>query len=83
MSHRTRITLTNVQYTRLKQESERTGVPLAELIRRALVTKYEEIDRVDAAEVLGASFGAWPGREFDGAAYVDGLRQGLERRLAR
>lgn len=36
MSHRTQITLTDEQYRRLKRESKRTGVSLAELIRRRL-----------------------------------------------
>jgi len=81
MSHRTQIILTDAQYARLKQESERTGVGLGELIRRALAAAYGETGRTDAAEGLGATFGAWPDRELDGAGYVEGLRRGMARRL--
>lgn len=28
------------------------------------------------------SFGSWNDRDYDGAAYVDGLRRGMARRLA-
>jgi hypothetical protein len=81
MSHRTQITLTNHQYARLKRESERTGISLAELIRRALALAYNVPDRADAEEVLTASFGAWKDRSDDGAAYVEGLRRGTARPL--
>jgi Ribbon-helix-helix domain len=83
MSHRTQIILTDAQYARLKRESARTGVPLGELIRRALASVYGEVGRADAAEILGDSFGAWRDRELDGAEYVEGLRRGMARRLGR
>jgi hypothetical protein len=83
MSHRTQITLTDSQYARLKRESERTGLGLAELVRRALATVYQEVDGAEATEVLDASFGVWQDREFDGEAYVEGLRRGMARRLER
>ena len=83
MSHRNQITLTDSEYIRLKQESDRTGVGLAELIRRALTIAYGDPARSDTAHVLGASFGSWQDREIDGEAYVERLRPGMAHRLAR
>jgi hypothetical protein len=82
MSRRTQITLTDAQYELLRRESERTGTSLAELVRRALHLAYgTPIEGSDRA--LDASFGAWRNREFDGASYVESIRRGLARRLAR
>jgi hypothetical protein len=82
MSHRTQITLTDAQYTRLKEQSARTGVGLAELVRRALAAAYGDVDGDDAVRVLEESFGAWADRELDGEEYVERLRQGMAQRLA-
>lgn len=68
---------------RLKRESERTGLGLAELVRRALASAYSEIGGEEAAEALVTSFAAWQDREVDGAGYVDRLRPGIARRLNR
>ena len=80
MSHRTQITLTDRQHAVLKRESERTGLGLAELVRRAPSASYETGDGLDD-DALDESFGAWRDRDFDGAAYVEELRPGLGRRL--
>ncbi len=82
MSHRTQVILSDAQYRRLKQESERTGVGLAELVRRAVAAVYGVPASSSADEALAASFGAWQDRDFDGEAYVDDLRRGMARRLA-
>jgi hypothetical protein len=82
MSHRTQITLTDEQYRRLLQESERTGVSLAELIRRAVERSYGDVDRVETVRAIEESAGAWTGREFDGKEYVESLRKGMARRLS-
>lgn len=80
MSHRTQITLSDAQYDALKRESERTGLGLAELVRRALTASYR-VPSEDAA-ALEASFGAWEERPEDGAQYVERLRRpGLGHRL--
>jgi hypothetical protein len=81
MAHRTQITLTDAQYARLKRESERSGLALAELVRRALdATRGDPPPDFDAA--LERSFGAWADRDFDGEQYVERLRRpGLGRRL--
>jgi len=83
MSHRTQITLTDAQYSRLKQESDHTGIGLAELVRRALAVTYGDPARGDAAQVLVATFGAWQDRGIDGEAYVERKRPGMAHRYAR
>jgi hypothetical protein len=81
MSHRTQITLTDDQYARLLDESSRTGLSLAALVRRAIESSYGAPDREDALLALARSFGSWQGRDCDGEEYVDRLRRGLGRRL--
>jgi predicted DNA-binding ribbon-helix-helix protein len=81
MSHRTQIILEDAQYLRLKAESERTGLGLAELVRRALDRTYGS-HTANATEVLAETLGAWRGRTGDAAGYVDRLRPGLAKRLA-
>lgn len=82
MSHRTQITLTDDQYERLRTESERTGIGLAELVRRAVDRSYGTTKHATTVEALDDSFGSWTDRDYDGAGYVDGLRRGMARRLA-
>lgn len=81
MSHRTQITLTDDQYQRLRRESARSGVGLAELVRRALDQSYGAATPEELLGVLDATFGTWADRDADGAAYVEDLRRGLGRRL--
>lgn len=80
MSHRTQITLTDKQYRSLKRESNRTGLSLAELVRRALEEATGTAGTRDR-RALDDSFGAWSDRDFDGAGYVEMLRPGLGKRL--
>ncbi len=82
MSHRTQVTLTDEQYERLRHESQRSGLGLAELVRRALDRTYGATGPEDAVRALDESFGSWTGRDFDGAGYVESLRRGMTRRLA-
>ncbi|HEX4979493.1 MAG TPA: ribbon-helix-helix protein, CopG family [Acidimicrobiales bacterium] len=81
MSHRTQITLTDDQYDRLRQESARSGLGLAELVRRAVERLYGSVSHQEMLDVLDHSFGSWTERDGDGAAYVDDLRRGMARRL--
>lgn len=81
MSHRTQITLTDAQYARLLREADRTGLGLAELVRRALAAVYGGVEPEDALTALESSFGAWQGRDLDGETYVETIRPGLARRL--
>lgn len=80
MSHRTQITLSDHQYAVLRRQSERTGLGLAELVRRSLAATYGTDGLLDE-QALDDSFGAWRDRDFDGAIYVEELRPGLGRRL--
>lgn len=82
MSHRTQITLTDDQYARLRNESTRSGLALAELVRRAVERSYGATGPLGLQEALDDSFGSWTERDGDGASYVDDLRRGLARRLA-
>jgi predicted DNA-binding protein len=83
MSHRTQVILSDAQYSRLKQESQRTGVGLAELVRRAVAVVYGVSGAQQVDEALEQSFGAWKDYDLDGEAYVEHLRRGLGQRLAR
>ena len=81
MAHRTQITLSDTQYSRLRDEAERTGASMSELIRRSLEDSYGLPRMDDARSALRDSFGAWGDRNFDGAKYVERLRRGMARRL--
>jgi Ribbon-helix-helix protein, copG family len=80
MAHRTQITLTDAQYEALRRESARTGLSLAELVRRAL-SAHSRTGGPDSSRALDASFGCWTDRDLDGAEYVERLRPGLGQRL--
>jgi hypothetical protein len=79
MSHRTQITLTDEQYRRFREESARSGLPLAELVRRAVDECYTPATHNEFLEALDNAFGIWADRE----EYVDRLRPGLARRLSK
>lgn len=81
MSHRTQITLTDEQYHRLLGESGRTGLPLAELVRRAVNRAYSALGPDEILLALDESFGSWTDRDYNGTEYVEGLRRGLAARL--
>lgn len=82
MSHRTQVILEDRQYARLLAESERTGVGLGELVRRAVDHAYALPDDDAVSRALDASFGSWAQLEVEGDAYVESMRRGLGRRLA-
>lgn len=83
MSHRTQITLTDEQYARLRDESARTGIGLAELVRRALAHTYGSSSPNRRIQALREGFGAWRDHDVDGERYVDSLRKGMARRMGR
>lgn len=82
IGHRTHVVLTDAQYARLRSESERSGLALAELVRRAVDARYGDGDSTalpstaDVAATLRRAAGMWADRPFDGAAYVAALRGG-------
>jgi hypothetical protein len=79
--HRTQITLTDAQYSRLRDESARSGRSLAELVRRALDGRYEAASQADRLRLLDSAFGGWADRDEGGAAFVERVRSGTARRL--
>lgn len=81
MAHRTQITLEDDQYARLQAEARRTGLGLAELVRRAVDHTYGATRPADVLRALDFSFGRWADRDYDGEQYVDNLRRGMSRRL--
>lgn len=81
MSHRTQITLSDEEYARLKREAERTGLSLAELVRRALHQTYGGADADVRERAIQESFGVWERLDETGEGYVEALRRGLARRL--
>ncbi|MBX3071715.1 MAG: ribbon-helix-helix domain-containing protein [Thermomicrobiales bacterium] len=84
MSHRTQITLTDDQYERLLTESERTGLSIAELVRRSIDDLYpSRRSHSEFVAALNATFGIWSDREETAEEYVDRLRPGLGERLAK
>ncbi|MGI8411564.1 MAG: ribbon-helix-helix protein, CopG family [Solirubrobacteraceae bacterium] len=78
---RTQISLTDAQYLRLHEESARTGLSLAELIRRALDQRYESISEADRRRLLESAFGSWTDRQETGEEYLARVRSGTARRL--
>ena len=82
VSHRTIITLTDDQYRLLQDESLRTGLSLAALVRRAIAdTDGETRRRSEGSQALEAAFGAWDNDHPDGQSLVESMRRGLARRL--
>lgn len=83
MSHRTQITLTDAQYERLQSESERTGLSMAELVRRAIDRTYTPDDDVERRLAgLRASAGVWADRDDmgDTVEWLRSLRTDPEQR---
>ena len=75
MAHRMQITLRDDQYERLRDEARRSGLSIAELIRRALERRYGHMTAEEKLRALDDSFGAWgepPGE--DRGAYPGELR---------
>lgn len=81
---RTQITLTGRQYELLRRRSEKSGVSLAELVRRAVDETYGDRPQAERLESLERSFGGWSEESGeDRAGYLQELRRGLGARLGR
>jgi hypothetical protein len=76
LSRRTQITLTDRQHAFLHDESTRTGLSLAELVRRAVDATYRPFDRPQVGG-FELSLGVW--RRPDAA--VVGRRRPRDRRV--
>lgn len=83
MSHRTQVVLTDEQYATLQQVSQQSGLGLGELVRRVVARAYGSGTADEAEEILARTAGAWRGRSFDGASYVEMMRTGMAARLQR
>ena len=83
MSHRTQITLEDEQYALLRAESARTGLGLAELVRRALDATYgSAVTVADRKNRVDTAFGLWV--DIDDDEFEDrrkSLRPGLGHKL--
>lgn len=80
---RTQIYLDDGEISMLNAAAERTGASKSELIRRAIRSTFGDKPVVSRREALQSSAGAWQGRSFTGAQYVDAIRGDLNERLAR
>jgi hypothetical protein len=77
MMTRTQISLTSEERRVLDAAAARTGRSIAALIREAVHVVYgAEHSSDDDLVAMRAAFGAWRGRDLDGAESVDRLRSG-------
>ncbi|HEY9302956.1 MAG TPA: CopG family transcriptional regulator [Mycobacterium sp.] len=80
---RTQITLSDQELELLDRAAKATGASRSELIRRAIHAAYGSRSKAERAAALKRSAGAWRGRDFTGADYVDAVRGDLNDRLSR
>lgn len=74
---RTQISLTAEDRRLLDAAAARTGLSLSRLIRDAVNQTYGAgRDTDDDLAAIASASGAWVGRDFDGADYVETLRSG-------
>lgn len=79
---RTQISLTDDERRALDREAARTGRSISALIRAAVEQVYgTERSTEDDLAAMREAFGAWSGKDRDGAAWVERRRSG--RRIAR
>jgi hypothetical protein len=65
MSRRTQVTFTDRQHAMLIDESNRTGLPMAELVRRSVDRAFRPVNRAPLVRGFEVSLGLW--REDDAA----------------
>jgi Arc/MetJ-type ribon-helix-helix transcriptional regulator len=80
---RTQITLNDEELELLDCAARTTGASRSELIRRAIHTAYGSRSKEQRTAALKRTAGAWRGRDFTGAEYVDAIRDDLDDRLNR
>ena len=80
---RTQITLNDEELELLDRAARTTGASRSELIRRAIHTAYGSRSKEQRTAALKRTAGAWRGRDFTGAEYVDAIRDDLDDRLSR
>jgi Arc/MetJ-type ribon-helix-helix transcriptional regulator len=80
---RTQVTLNDQELELLDRAARATGASRSELIRRAIHSAYGSLNKQERTAALKRSAGAWRGRDFTGAEYVDAVRDNLDDRLSR
>lgn len=83
---RTQISLTDEDRSLLDAEAARTGRSISALIRDAVAQTYGfRRDTEHDVQAIDLAVGAWPDRNIDGEAYVEGIRSGdrLRQTIAR
>ena len=70
---RMQIYLTESEARALKRKARESGRTVSDLVREAIDLAYLR-DPGTLLAVLDATAGAWSGRDFDGASYVDSVR---------
>jgi hypothetical protein len=63
ISRRTQITFTDRQHALLVDESNRTGLPMAELVRRAVDRTFRPVSRRPLVRGFELSLGLWRGAD--------------------
>ena len=72
---RTQIYLSDDEAGALRRRARESGRTVSDLIREAIDRTYLG-EPADLVATLDATAGAWSGRDFDGASYVDSIRPG-------
>ena len=75
MKRRTQIYLSDNEAGILRRRAREAKRTVSDLIREAIDRTYLN-DPQGLVAVLDATAGAWSGRKFDGASYVDSVRPG-------
>ncbi len=69
------ITLRDEQYARLREESGRTGISIAELVRRSLAHRYGGLTREEKLRIIDETAGLWADRTDLPESSVDYVKQ--------
>jgi hypothetical protein len=80
--HRTQVLLEEEQYARLREESERTGRSIGDLVREAVVARYG-VSREAIHAAFDGAFGIAEDSDFDGldgSEYVEQTRGAWRKR---
>jgi hypothetical protein len=75
---RTQVLFADEQYRRLKEASEQTGRSIGAIVRAAVDEHLADRSLDSFLAALDDSFGAWDEQDFDGRAWVDRARGGLD-----
>ena len=74
MAHRMQITLRDDQYDALRDQAARTGLSVAELVRRSLDREHGRPTKEERLRIIRDTAGAWPGYPESGEDFVERMR---------